>query len=90
MDVEHICWMREYVVTDAKGLDSIRMEFSYDNGRGRTPHFFRVPPQDLAQARALYLEWGGVRDVGMQRGNTVRGPSLPFAPSIKVWRQIGK
>jgi len=90
MDIEQICWMREYVVRDPKGLDSIRIEVSYDDGRGRTPHFFRIPPDDLPQASALYLKWGGVRYAGTRRGNTVKGPSVPFAPSVKIWREIGK
>ncbi len=86
MDVEHLCWLREYVFTDAKGLDSIRMGFSYDDGRGRTPRFFRVPPHDMAQASALYVGWGGFRPEGYRQG--IKGPSLPFAPSTKVWRQL--
>ena len=67
---------------------SIRMEFSYDHGKGRTPHFFRVLPQDMVQASALYLEWGGIRTEGIRRGSTVKGPSLPYAPSVKIWRQL--
>ena len=89
MDVEHLCWLCEYVAVDAKGQDSIRMEFSYDDGRVRTPHFFRVPEGDMKEAQALYKEWGGTRAEGYRRGTTAKGPSMPFAPSIRVWRENG-
>lgn len=89
MDIEHLCWLREYLMIDTKGNDLIAMEFSYDNGIKRTPHFFRVPPEDLMEARSLYREWGGNRDERYRRGSTVKGPSVPFAPSVKVWRKNG-
>lgn len=88
MDIEHLCWLREFLVTNKVGNDVIAMEFSYDNGMKRTPHFFRVPPEDLIEARLLYHEWGGIRAEGYRRGTTVKGPSVPFAPSIKVWNRI--
>jgi hypothetical protein len=53
MDIEHLCRLREFVVTDVKGQEAIAMEFSYDNGRERTPRFFRVPQADMIKARAL-------------------------------------
>lgn len=87
MDSEHLCWLREILVTDAKGQDAVAMEISYDSGRGRTPHFFRVPHEDMPEARALYKEWGGIRAEGFRRGTTAKGPSVPFAPSISVWRK---
>ncbi len=89
MDIEHLCWLREIVVTDAKGLDTVGLEFSYDTGRAQTPRFFRVPAVDVTQARSLYQEWGGTRPDGYRRGSTVKGPSRPFAPSIQVWRENG-
>jgi len=87
MDVEHLCWLHEFVVTDAKGQDTVALEFSYDMGTERTPRFFRVPPEDMTVARSLYKEWGGSRARGYRHGTTVQGPSIPFAPSIKIWRE---
>ncbi|HZQ08808.1 MAG TPA: hypothetical protein VFD70_19655 [Anaerolineae bacterium] len=89
MDIEHLCWLREIVVTDVKGQERVQMEFSYDNGIHRAPHFFPVPPQDLTEARALYQAWGGIRAPGYRRGTTAKGPSKPFAPSIQLWRENG-
>jgi hypothetical protein len=89
MDIEHLCWLREFLVTDTKGHDAVAMEFSYDSGRERTPHFFRVPEADLMEARFLYKGWGGKRAEGFRRGTTVKGPSLPFTPSIRLWRENG-
>lgn len=88
MDTEHLCWLREFLVTDVKGQDAIALEFSYDSGRERTPRFFRVPQEDMIEARSLYKEWGGSRARGYRYGSTVQGPSVPFAPSIKIWREI--
>lgn len=89
MDVEHLCWMRELLVADPKGNDTVRMEVSYDDGRGRTPQFFRVPEEDVTQARALYKEWGGFRDPQYRQGTTAKGPGKPVLPSIKIWRENG-
>lgn len=89
MDVEHLCWMRERLVADSKGTDEIRMFVSYDDGRGRTPQFFRVPEPDVTQARTLYKTWGGWRDPEYRQGNTVKGPGNPFTPSIRIWRENG-
>lgn len=90
MNAEHVCWMREYEITDVQGRATIRMEVSYDDGKGRTPQFFRVPDADFVQARALYAEWGGIRRKGVPRGNTVKGPSVPFSPTTDLWGEIGK
>lgn len=89
MDVEHLYWMREVLVINAKGTDEIRMEVSYDDGRGRAPQFFRVPEADITQARALYQEWGGFRAPEYRRSTTAKGPGKPPSPSIKVWRENG-
>lgn len=85
MDIEHLCWLREFVMTDAKGNDLVAMEFSYDSGRARTPHFFRVPPEDTLEARSLYQKWGGIRAEGYRRGTTAQGPSVPFARPRRIW-----
>jgi len=89
MDVEHMTWLHEYIITDAVGKDAIALEFSYDSGFEHAPRFFRVPQKDVPEAHALYAALGGSRGEGFRSGTTVKGPSLPFAPSIKLWREIG-
>ncbi len=89
MNVEQICWMREMLVRDADGQDHVVMQVSFDNGYGRTPHFFRVPPQDYAQARSLYAEWGGMRAEGFRIGTVAKGPGKPFVPMSYAWRKHG-
>jgi hypothetical protein len=87
MDIEHLCWLREILVAEPAGGDTVGMEFSYDNGTLRVPRFFRVPQAEVAQARTLYQEWGGIRSPEYRRGTTAKGPSNPFAPSIKIWKE---
>lgn len=87
MDIQHICWLREILVAEPAEGDIVGMEFSYDTGALRLPRFFRVPQGDVTQAVALYQDWGGIRAPEFRRGTTVKGPSNPFAPSIKVWRE---
>ena len=89
MNVEQICWLRERLELVPGGGDRVMVEFSCDPGTGRTPHFFRVQETDLAHARSLYREWGGVRANGYRIGTTVRGPGIPAAQSIRIWRQNG-
>ncbi len=87
MDSEHIYWLRELLTTNAVGHDEISMEFSFDNGMERAPHFFRVPSKDQSEARTLYQEWGGNRPPEYRVGTTVRGPGKPYARSIHLWRE---
>lgn len=89
MDVQHLCWLREYMVKNPAGQDVIAMEFSYDSGAGNRARFFRVPEEDFVQARGLYAEWGGERAQGYRVGTAVRGPGLAFTPSVQVWRENG-
>lgn len=89
MDSEHLCWIREILVTDSKGQDAVAMEFSYDSGREQTPRFFRVPQEDIVEVRSLYKEWGGNRAEGYRRGTTAMGPSVPFARSMRNWSKNG-
>lgn len=89
MDIEHMTWLHEYVVKDPAGQDAIALEFSYESGYEHTPHFFPVPKNEVQQAHTLYLAWGGSRTEGFRSGTTVKGPSLPFPPSIKLWRENG-
>lgn len=87
MNKEHLYWLRERLVTDPAGHDEIRMEFSCDNGMTRPRRFFRVPAQNVIEARALYQEWGGSRPPEFRLGTTAKGPGTPFAPSIHLWRE---
>ncbi len=89
MHIERIQFLREVLVTDRKDKSTSTMEFSYDNGNDRVPHFFGVPDDDMPQARALYLAWGGNRPEGYQIGTTVRGPWIPPVQSKSIWRQGG-
>lgn len=87
MDTEHLYWLRERLVADPAGHDEIRIEYSYDNGMTRVRRFFRVPEQDVIEARALYQEWGGSRPPECRIGTTAKGQGKPFAPSIHLWRE---
>jgi hypothetical protein len=73
MDIQRIRFLREVLVTNTKGQQSITMEFSYDSGE-RPPRFFGVPDDDVSRARALYVAWGGSRPEGYRRGTTVKSP----------------
>lgn len=77
MHINRIQFLRDILVTDRNGKATSTMEFSYDSGNERAPHFFGVPDDDIPQARALYLAWGGNRPKGYQVGSTVRGPWIP-------------
>ena len=93
MDVRRIHFLREVLAFDDEGRDDIKFEFSYDNGAGHTPFFFRVADEDLVQAHALYTAWGGSRPHGHRYGNIVRGPGSPFIQSRnpeRVFHEDGK
>ena len=85
MYIDRIQFLREVLVTDRQGKAAGTMEFSYDSGVEQAPHFFGVPDDDLPQARALYLAWGGNRPEGSQIGTTVRGPWIPAVQSRNIW-----
>lgn len=89
MNIQRIRYLREVLVADDKGKDTIGMEFSYDSGVGQAPHFLGVPDADLAQARALYAAWGGSRPEGDRKGTIVKGPWIPFIQSKSIWRKNG-
>lgn len=89
MNIQRIRFLRECLFTDFKGQDSMAMEFSYDCGIERAPHFFGVPDDDLPETHALYLAWGGNRPEGYRIGTTVSGPWIPSAPSKSIWRKNG-
>ncbi len=81
MDIKRVRFLREVVVTDAQGRDTISLEFSYDSGVGRAPYFLAVPVEQISQARSLYHAWGGSRQAGERVGTTVRGPWIPSIQS---------
>lgn len=89
MNIQRIRFLRERLVADSKGKDSAAMEFSYDSGAERAPHFFGVPDDDVPETRALYLAWGGTGPEGYRVGTTVKGPWIPNAPSKSIWRKNG-
>lgn len=89
MNIRKIRFLREVMVTDAQGQDTIKMEFSYDRDLDRTPHFFEVPASEIRKARALYAAWGGRRAEGYRQGTTVKGPWIPFIQSKSMRRQNG-
>ncbi len=74
MNAQRIRFLREILVTDRNGKSTNTMEFSYDDRFVRKPRFFGVPDDEEAQARQLYLEWGGTRLEGQRRGTTVSHP----------------
>ncbi len=84
MHIDRIQFLREILVTDHKGKSTSTIEFSYDSGAERAPHFFGVPDDYIPQARALYLAWGGSRLAGYQIGTTVRGPWIPPVQSKSI------
>jgi len=88
LNIRRIHFLREVLVSDANGQDSITFEFTYDNGGGRAPHFFGVTDDDLPQARALYAVWGGRRLHGYRYGSTVKGPGSPFIQSRNAGEKI--
>lgn len=89
MHIERIQFLREVLVTDREGKSASTMEFSYDSGNDRVPHFFGVPDDDVPQARELYLAWGGNRPEGYRTGTTVKGPPTPPVQSKSIWSQAG-
>ncbi len=84
MDTGRICFLREILVTDRKGQTMRTLEFSYDEGSKREPHFFGVPTDDLAQTHQLYVEWGGTRAEGYRRGTTVKRPELRIPRDTRI------
>jgi hypothetical protein len=84
MNLRRIHFLREVLVSNANGKDTIAFEFTYDNGGGREPHFFGVTDDDLPEARTLYAAWGGSRPHGSRYGTTVKGPGSPFIQSRKA------
>lgn len=84
MNTQRVYFLREVLGRDARGLDSIIIEFSYENGSQRDARFFEVPAADVLQARVLYAAWGGVRREGYRRGNTVQRPWVPLIQSNNI------
>jgi hypothetical protein len=72
MDIQRVHFLRVVLVADGKGKATITMEFAYDNGFNREPHFFGVPSNEVGQAPRLYLEWGGKCPQGHTRGTIAR------------------
>ena len=87
MNLKSIYFLREVLVMDGDGKDTIAYEFSYDNGGHREPHFYFVSDTDTSQASALYLAWGGIRADGYRQGSTVKSPGSPFIQSKGLWRK---
>ncbi len=78
MDIEHLCWLREYLVTDKLKNDHVAYEFSNDSGMFSVARFFRVPQRDEAAAQAYYHTHGGKRAPGDRIGTTIAGPAAPY------------
>jgi hypothetical protein len=74
MDKQRIRFLREILITDRNGKSTTTIEFSYDDRFVRKPRFFDIPIDEEAQARQLYLEWGGVRHEGQRLGTIVGHP----------------
>lgn len=74
MDKQRIRFLREILGTDRNGKPTTMIEFTFDDRFVRKPRFFRVPYDEQADARQLYLGWGGTRLEGQRRGATVSRP----------------
>jgi hypothetical protein len=74
MNIDRVRFLREVLVTDAKGKTTLVMEFSYDDRFEYRHRFFGVPDDQEMIARRLYEEWGGSRLEGYWRGTTVGRP----------------
>lgn len=74
MDKQRVRFLREISITDRDGKSTTTIEFSYDDRFVRKARFFGVPYDEVAQARQLYLEWGGKGLKGQGRGTTVGRP----------------
>jgi hypothetical protein len=88
VDINRIQFLREILVADGNGKRMSTMEFSYDSGDERAPHFFGVPDDDIPETRALYSAWGGNRPEGYQIGTTVRSPWSPVIPLKSIWKKL--
>lgn len=74
MDIKRVRYLREILVSDRQGNTTAVIEFSYDDRFVRRQRFFGVPDLEEAQARQLYIEWGGSRPEGYRIGSTVGRP----------------
>jgi hypothetical protein len=74
MDKQRMRFLREILITHRNGEPTTAIEFTYDDRFVRKPRFFVVPYAEQAEARQLYLEWGGTRREGQGRGTTVSHP----------------
>lgn len=74
MDFKYVHHLREILVTNAQGKTTITMQYSSQNASHFRPNFLEVPLQDQAQARKLYLRWGGRRQEGIKIGMTATIP----------------
>ncbi len=70
MDFKNVHHLREILVTDAQGKTTSTMQYSSQNASHFRPNFSEVPLHDQAQARKLYLKWGGRRREGTWIGMT--------------------
>lgn len=74
MNQQRVRFLREVLVADSNGKSTTTIEFSYEDRFALKPRFFGVPDDQEAQARQLYLEWGGTRREGQRHGTTVSRP----------------
>ena len=74
MDIKLVRFLREVLISDRQGNITSVIEFSYDDRFVRRQRFFGVPDLEEAQARQLYLAWGGSRPEGCRFGATVGRP----------------
>lgn len=75
MDLRNIRHLREVLITDAHGKAISIMQYSSQSISHFRPNFVQVPLDDQAQARDLYLRWGGNRRDGVRIGMTVIIPN---------------
>lgn len=75
MDLKNVRHLREILITDARGKAISMMQYSSQNTSHFRPNFVEVPLPYQAQARELYVRWGGRRREGMRMGMTVIIPN---------------
>jgi hypothetical protein len=74
MDTVRIRFLREILMTHRNTKATAMTEFTFDDRCVRKPRFFVVPYDEQAQARRLYLKWGGTRREGQLRGTSASQP----------------
>lgn len=91
MRINKIHFIREIVVREPEGNDTLQLQVAYDAPSALHPKFRDVPAHELEEVRALYLEMGGSCLAGLPHVVAIILPNHTheFSPELFAGRAQG-